>query len=175
MMKKFLILMFVLVITSSAHAALMLSIEGDTDLEAAIISICTSIEIGIHSDDSTPYGAWLSLSSAECGDLVDETMTIYPAAGQDAEATPYGEAYAAYGYHDLWNLSAASFNPELPVQPGVHFEIDYHCLGCPGEWVTITLYANDLATVLDTVLVGVPEPMTFALVGVGGLLLRRRR
>jgi len=55
--------------------------------------------------------------------------------------------------------------------------VDYgfECIGL-GD-VVIYLYANDLQTVLDTLTISqvVPEPMTIALLGLGGLFLLRRR
>jgi hypothetical protein len=41
--------------------------------------------------------------------------------------------------------------------------------------VVLTLVSDDFATVYDTKIISIPEPLSIALLGLGGLFLRRRR
>jgi hypothetical protein len=102
---------------------------------------------------------------------------VYDAAGDEdlrgairfeyATTNP-GDAINGYGY----NLTASAFG-EVPG--GKEFDLMYHCSG-RGD-VTIYLWdLLDVETPQDTIIVHqVPEPMTITLLGLGGLLLRRRK
>ncbi|MCX5637648.1 MAG: PEP-CTERM sorting domain-containing protein, partial [Planctomycetota bacterium] len=82
--------------------------------------------------------------------------------------------YGPQGYAGWWLCEAKSFDPAAPVIAGKHFEMDFHCMAV-GD-VTLTLRAFDEAEV-DRVVIHqlIPEPVSMVLLGLGGLLLRRRR
>jgi len=170
-MKKLLVLMMVLGLATSAQAAISLSLNGNPAPDETTIATSTIVTIDVTSDDTMPYVTYLWMSTPATGEWVSG-VTISPEAGDDAVAE-----YDPYGYGE-WRLTAADF-PESGetefVLPGTHFEIDFHCLAV-GD-ALIELYADDFSTVLDTITIHqvVPEPITIGLLGLGGLLLRRRK
>jgi hypothetical protein len=92
-----------------------------------------------------------------------------PEAGDDAAfARRYEYADWGYGYE----LNAAAF----VGQPtgGKQFELLYHCC-LLDEVVTIQIFDTVEWAVADTIIVTQPEPMTVMLLGLGGVLLRRRK
>ena len=166
-MNKFLSLILVLGMAAGANAAIQLSINGAPAPDTYTMNVSDVIVIDVMSDNALPYGAWLVLEDKSLGEWASD-MTITPAAGPDAYAINWDADYPGW-----WELSAASFNPDNPVVPGVHFLIDFHCLGA-GD-VDITLRAYDESVVDRVTITQVPEPITLALLGVGGLFLRRRK
>ena len=150
-MKKLLILMLVLGMVSVASADLTLSVSGN--------------DVSVEADSMTAdlYAA-VSITGGSIGTFAvgDEggTMCGYLADGTDV-GLPNGE---------IWALA-------IGVPPEVYQD---------GSWLTAVISYTGSATVnlwemddeysltlLDSVVV--PEPMTLALLGLGGLFLRRRK
>lgn len=167
-MNKFLSLILVLGMAAGANATIQLSINGSPAPATYTMPISSVIVIDVSSDDALPYGAWLALEDLTLGQW-DSGVTIMPAAGLDAVAIDWSADYPGW-----WEFNAASFNPDLPVVAGTHFMIDYKALG-EGD-VVVSLYGYDTVTLMDKVTITqIPEPITLALLGVGGLFLRRRK
>jgi len=162
-MKKLLILALVLGMTSAASAALSLGgvINGD------ILEGTTGI-VTVESDDMEPWMGYIEFDHLVVG-VSDVVATSN--AGSDSYVTP--DPLGWVGYYEI--QAADMSEPYDSVQPGIQFNISV--IGATeGDVYTITLLAGDWATVLDTGTVTViPEPMTIALLGLGGLFLLRRR
>ncbi len=137
--------------------------EGTISLvpEQAMVPFGETVTISVVSDSSDSYGCWLELSSNGIGAFGE--VQILPAAGSDATKD--------FTWDPWWCLEAKSFNPASPIVPGTHFTIDFtmYTEGC----ASLTLYEFDGVTPLQTVEI-CPEPATLALLGIGGMLLRRR-
>lgn len=166
-MNKFLSLILVLGMAAGANAAIQLSINGAPAPDTYTMNVSDVITIDIMSDNTGAYGAWLVLEDKSLGEWAND-MTILPAAGANATAVDWDADYPGW-----WEVNAASFNPDLPIIAGVHFLIDFHCLG-EGD-VLITLRNYDESETDRVMITQVPEPITLALLGVGGLFLRRRK
>jgi len=170
-MKKLLVLMMVLGLVTSAQAAISLSLNGNPAPDEVTLTVSDVVTIDVQSDTTLAYTAFLWLTTPTTGEWYDDTTVIYAAAGSIAEIG--GPDFG--GYLDYWRLVGAGTSPNIP-QPGTHFEIDYHCLGV-GD-AEILLLGDDEYTVLDSIIIhqmDVPEPITIGLLGLGGLLLRRRK
>ena len=162
-MKKLLMLILVLGIASTANA-LVVSISPD--------GTGTSTTLTISSDTfNVGYDYFLVVSDNTNGDI--SAITATADAGGDSVVTSYG---AAAGYDDAWQVKAQDLNAATPhaddIEIGTHFNVTINYTG-GGSALLIELVNGNL-TQLDTYTV-TPEPMTIALLGLGGLFLRRRK
>ena len=149
-----------------ASAALTFSVDTVTiDLNATV----TTTTVGIESDIDD-Y-AWTGYVGYAPGNAELTGMVATAAAGEQAAIVndPYGYA----GYYRI--QAADSTDPFTSVDPGVQFigTITGYTEGTYNIYLMSPWSAPGLQ---DTLLVNViPEPMTLALLGLGGLFLRRRK
>jgi len=192
MMRISVIAFVVLGMASVTNAGLFISVDGvEYPPDSAIIVIPSDqLILGLTGDGQTPPNTaiwWIVEGSGMIsggvatysGDLTthhtygpgDEYYEII-----DRLETPVGEGGG--GFSNVQGvaytmLADGSPNPPLLIGKLVD-EIDYHHSDVGVAVVTIV--STDLSIVYDTqVILEVPEPMTLALLGLGGLFLRRRK
>ena len=166
-MKKFLILMLVLGFASSASAlTVTLSPSGDQPLGTGAYDVYV-----VSDTDTEGYSYLVALLSKDYGTITG--VTALSNAGQDASVVGYGDGM---GYFDVFSIEAADMSePFDSVLAGQQFQIGINYTGAAvGEDLTLVLMNGSLQTLSSTTF-QVPEPMTVALLGLGGLFLLRRR
>lgn len=171
-MKKMLILLLVISVTSTANAAITLvSSAGDAVLPN------TMTMIGIYNDTLEPGVGqkWYPIITVgEPGSWTGNASINQPPS-YGGTNTYYGEIDfgVGLGVTDTWEADLLQPVTD-PYGIGVLAEFEFLCTGL-GD-VTITLLDSSLGNVIDTLTITqIPEPITFALLGLGGLFLRRRK
>lgn len=195
-MKKLFVLMLVVSLASVASAGLKISVDGvvdPADTEIELIEGSGTAVIDIWGDGATPspHAPWLFVQGPGSINGSDMVYTGSLALYQDAEEAAIDAgmpgdvagflelmagAVGLEGVTDLGFITLADGAvPPAPLDGTLVDGIIFHCEGL-GD-VTLTLLAEDLMTVLDTQVIHqvIPEPMTLALLGLGGLFLRRRK
>ncbi len=160
-MKKLLVLMLVLGLVSAANAVLSISVNGSDPGAEITIGSSDSIVVDISSDNGTSYGTWMYIYDG------DRALSN-PATTQGDISGYVGAHYANYDYY---YVTIASSTGNLVA--GTGFVFDYLAIGTND--VLIELYDQSGATLVDSLVIHQPEPMTIALLGLGGLFLRRRK
>jgi len=189
-MKKLLILMLVLGVTSTANAWLQISVGGNPDpvdsqitiqpSQHLVLDIWTNVNIG-PSLNETDWAlvCTTSLGSIKGGVIVepyrsDTSLTI--TIGDDAVNN--GLMPVPEGTNGVWG-GIYSFGTVIQAGSKIYDEIDFHCEAL-GD-VTLLLYRINpdwsLGQLMDSVVIHqvIPEPATMLLLGLGGLFLRRRK
>ena len=166
-MKKLLVLMLVLGLASAASAGLAVGQVAASD--PAGIPVGETGVVNIASDDAEPYAAWI--------EIADQSIADYAVEPEFTEAgNPNGNSTVTFweGYDGWYDILVASTDPMVPLVAGDQIVVTL--LGIAEGTTQLNLYAGDGATLLgSTDVVVIPEPMTIALLGLGGLFLRRRR
>ncbi|MFZ0034282.1 MAG: PEP-CTERM sorting domain-containing protein [Sedimentisphaerales bacterium] len=179
-MKKLLALVLVLGMTAFANANVVLSVSGDITKDEITMATSETVTLDIHNlDTDVPINflCYLDVGPYPGGAYSLSNPRLGPAAG-DFPASFMGPYDSGLGTQE-YLISQAWAPPKQTGDPvGAIFLVDLHCEG-PGN-VLVTLYDEraGLDEPVDTLLIhqgGVPEPTTIALLGLGGLLLRRRK
>jgi len=204
MMKKLLILMLVLGLTSMANGILInvngnvqLSVDGATngfeDTMETTVVVSTELVIDVTGPYDGDYAAVVCImadpipqptgAAGEWGDDLGPTYSTgyyYVKSGYPivyAAAGDVGLAFARRYEYDDWGWGYELSAASATHTPGgKQFEMIFHCVAEVD--VTIQLWDSTVwpLTAADTIVVHqIPEPATMLLLSLGGLLLRRRK
>jgi len=175
MMKKFLVMLTVLATISSA-AILELSYKGQVNGTDNDMAVTMSPSDYAMIDVSAINGAGKINWDITVGDGLGHAGP--GSFGLGALTIPPSPNGALVDYSSTYGYSYVSFIGAADTSAGgigTYWTSEFHCDG-PGI-VVISLLDAASGNVLDTITVaqGIPEPMTVALLGLGGLFLRRRK
>jgi len=173
MMKKLITTMMLLAIVAGANAALTLVVWDDAsgqwvDYANSTLKITpsTTIIIGVQSDATQPAGLYALGISEGPGEFLENISVLQ----SGVTAILMDDAPTA--------ASLSIENPYIALtidgsNDGVLASDEFHCTG-EGD-VPLAIYDDDGNLLDDLIIHQVPEPATLALLGLGGLLLRKRR
>jgi len=188
-MKKLLVVMLVLTMASVANAALWISVDGvvnppDTSVT---LNVSDTAIIDIYGDGLTPGGVYyLGVhylwpdGPRDNGTLnIDSAVILYTGNQTHMLWNDLPEAAAYYGMENplieilLDDLrEPGDTNPLVPLSGKLVDNIIFHC-DSPHD--VLLILGNGVGEQMDVQVIHQPEPMTMALLGLGGLFLRRRK
>ena len=177
-MKKLLVLLMLVSLAAMASAALQISVGGDPEP--------VDSEINIEPSDHLVLDIW---TDSDITPGVGETYWCLIA--QPAEAAISGGVVAitgepgtviwgAYTHGDgqagIYGGVALSTLPKIDAGTVIYDLIDFHCeMENDDTVITLIVDLYGTPTISDQVIIHQPEPMTIALLSLGGLFLRRRK
>ena len=169
-MRKFLVVALVLGIASAANAV-TIHVDGIDPGGSIEIGEGLSLVISVVGEDASSWLGYIIIEEGGPGAL--SNAVNLDAAGDMGAVSPYAEAGWGSGY-ELTIAMSPGGTPAVAVGP--QFTFDY-VGGVLGETTRISLFVDPEygtpAALVDITIV--PEPMTVILLGLGGLLLRRRK
>jgi len=182
-MKNIFIVCTVLVMASAASATMQLSIDGVLDVPDSEITLdytkSETVVVDIHAD-ATVLGALAVQSLGGSGVISGDPTFLWEQSkvtNPSAMEADYIAILPDFGYPDVSQvLDIDVVDASEPYTQPDGLVIDGLTFTCTGEGDVALLLFDINLTLHDSVLIHqVPEPITFALLGLGGLFLRRRK
>jgi hypothetical protein len=182
-MNKLLALLLVLTVTSVASATLQISVNGNLEPVDSEIIIEPSdvITLDIWTDAViNPFEAitWMLVCDTSLGTITHEKATTHPAMTISGYTVDFPAIIPPAGEEGIWGIAANTTITPVPAGTVLADLIEFHCER-PGD-VVISLYdapdGSPPTQLFDSVIIHqIPEPASMLLLGLGGLLLRRRK
>jgi len=180
-MKNLLIVFTVLAMASVANAGLLLSVNGVVNPDDSTVEMAMSDHavIDIHGTNHAPGAFYLGIRAGDMGALnIDQASIVYAGNATSIISEDDPDIAGFLGIDNPYVLVTLTDVTGDPLQiDGLAVDgIDFHCTGdTPENDVLISLFDGD-GNLLDSQIIHqVPEPITLALMGIGGLFLRRRK
>lgn len=190
MMKKLLVLVLVLAMASAANATLQISIDGDPEPTESEYELSPSetIEMDIWTDAAIPpFGqfVWAMVVDTDDGTLsggapIWANLPAGTAAAVTGATEDNDSVIPPTGMQGIWGNIANVGSTFTTIAAGtVLFDsIVFHCERMVDATIELYLVTEDvqMSNPIDSVIIHqIPEPATIMLLGLGGLLLRRRK
>jgi hypothetical protein len=180
MMKKVLVTLLVLGLASAANAGLVLGVGGaDAPAEIDVSDVVQIVGVDTVPANAALYVAVYGDLSIDGGSLVySGNLSSYDNLEAYAAAIGYPDGpslladFDSFGLSGIVDLSAATL-ADGSATPAPLTGVLVDGITMTGEGGRLDLVDDALSTI-DSVTV-IPEPMTIALLGLGGLFLRRRK
>ena len=167
-MKKLLVLALVLSIATVANAALTLT------LSATEVGIGEAIDLGINNSVAGTDGLYVAyLALLDDGSIATWTGTHVLGANAIPEIS-----ISYWGYDPEYgedNIEVINSNPALYPSLPAGKTVDFGLEGVAEGTVTILLYDEGFVEIDSVSVEVIPEPATMLLLGLGGLLIRRKK
>jgi hypothetical protein len=168
MMKKVLILLMVLGLASVSYAVPTVNLSWSVD--TVELDINETAVVTLNADNNANYNnKWVGNTAGTIAEIVD--LEVLDAAGEDGTGVSQAPTYAGW-----WTVKAAdsSGTPLDTIQTGPQYRLTIKGLAV-GSYTLNSDYYGENGGTNDVLTIVVPEPITIALLGLGGLLLRRRK
>jgi len=172
-MKKFLVLAMILGLSVSANGALTgLNVDGTTSIDAdglADIETGATVTVYVLAGADASTAGYLDMLKGKATMPWGNLAKIMPGAGDLGGPAQDYSTETLYDYY----FGVASSTGTYPG--GLVLSAQVTATGAVGQTFNVDLI-NEALTTVDTITFTItPEPMTIALLGLGGLFLRRRK
>jgi hypothetical protein len=189
-MKKLLVVLMVLSMAAIVNAALVINVNGKTGGASIGPNETATISI-VASEEPSPSNLYLFVTDGSFGTVSGGSVVFSSAAGEmalhhEGAGDQYVNTVHQYGWLDAtqtYYINLTANTNSSVVNGTVVDSVTYRAEIAGDSTIILGGIVDDgqgeggyLMAVWDTVVIHqVPEPMTMALLGLGGLLLRRRK